>query len=69
MTPETQKSPRTADRMTSVKSAGDKAAAGPKRDGALTHYQQAAQVHTAQSAAQTHTSLAAAISNGVTQLV
>ena len=69
MTPETNKSTHTADRMKSVKAACDKAAAGQKRDAALTHYQQAEQAHTAQNEAQTHKSLEAAISNGVMQPV
>jgi hypothetical protein len=59
MTPAT--TPTTAaDKMKSVKSAWDKAPAGPKKDAALTHYQAAEKSHAASDEAGTHKSLDAA---------
>jgi hypothetical protein len=59
MTPAT--TPTTAaDKMTSVKSAWDKAPAGPKKDAALTHYRAAEKSHAAKNDADTHKSLDAA---------
>ncbi len=50
----------TTDKMKSVKSAWDKAPAGPKKDAALTHYQAAEKSHTAKNDAETLKSLDAA---------
>ena len=46
MTPEQTK---TADKMTSVKAAWDKAPSGPKKDAALKHYQAAEKANTAKN--------------------
>lgn len=57
MTPEQTK---TADKMTSVKAAWDKAPSGPKKDAALKHYQAAEKAHTAKNDAETNKELDAA---------
>jgi hypothetical protein len=57
MTPEANKSTNTADKMKSVKAAWDKTPAGPKKDAALTHDQQAEQSHTATTDAETNKAL------------
>ncbi|MFV1844058.1 MULTISPECIES: hypothetical protein [unclassified Phaeobacter] len=57
MTPEQTK---TAENMTSVKAAWDKAPAGPKKDAALKHYQAAEKAHTAKNDAETNKELDAA---------
>ena len=59
MTP--SNTPTTAsEKMTAVKSAWDKAPAGPKKDAALTHYEAAKKSHAANNDADTHKSLDAA---------
>lgn len=50
----------TAEKMTSVKAAWDKAPAGPKKDAALKHYQAAEKAHTAKNDAETNNALDAA---------
>lgn len=50
----------TTEKMKSVKTAWDKAPAGPKKDAALTHYQAAEKAHTAQKDAECLKSLEAA---------
>lgn len=57
MTPEQNK---TAEKMTSVKAAWDKAPAGPKKDAALKHYQAAETANTAKNDAETNKELDAA---------
>jgi len=57
MTPEQTK---TAEKMTSVKAAWDKAPSGPKKDAALKHYQAAEKAHTAKNDAETNRELDAA---------
>lgn len=57
MTPEQNK---TAEKMTSVKAALDKAPAGAKKDTALKHYQAADKVNTARNDAETNKELDAA---------
>ncbi|WP_299603514.1 hypothetical protein [uncultured Tateyamaria sp.] len=57
MTPEQNK---TAEKMTSVKVAWDKAPAGPKKDAALKHYQAAEKANTAKNDAETNKELDAA---------
>ena len=57
MTPEQNK---TAERMTSVKAAWDKAPTGPKKDAALKHYQAAEKANTAKNDAETNKELDAA---------
>lgn len=57
MTPEQN---MTAEKMTSVKTAWDKAPAGPKKDAALKHYQAAELANTSQNAAETNKHLDAA---------
>ena len=57
MTPEQTK---TAEKMTSVKAAWDKAPTGPKKDAALKHYQAAEKAHTAKNDAETNKELDAA---------
>lgn len=57
MTPEQNK---TAEKMTSVKAAWDKAPAGPKKDAALKHYQAAEKANTAKNDAETNKELDAA---------
>ena len=57
MTPETNK---TAEKMTSVKAAWDKAPAGPKKDAALKHYQAAEKANVAKNYAETNKELDAA---------
>jgi len=51
---------RTAEKMTSVKAAWDKAPAGPKKDAALKHYRAAEKAHTAKNDAETNRELNAA---------
>lgn len=51
---------RTAEKMTSVKAAWDKAPAGPKKDAALKHYRAAEKAHTAKNDAETNRELDAA---------
>ncbi|MCZ7676167.1 MAG: hypothetical protein M5U35_10250 [Roseovarius sp.] len=51
---------RTAEKMTSVKAARDKAPAGPKKDAALKHYRAAEKAHTAKNDAETNRELNAA---------
>jgi hypothetical protein len=51
---------KTAEKMTSVKAAWDKAPAGPKKDIALKHYQAAEKAHTAKNDAEAHKELDAA---------
>lgn len=60
MTPEKNKSTNVADKMKSVKTAWDKAPAGPKKDAAHKHYQAAEKAHTAKNDAETHKALDAA---------
>lgn len=50
----------TADKMKSVKDVWDKAAAGPKKDAALKHYQAAEKAHTAKNDAECNRELDAA---------
>lgn len=57
MTPETSK---TAEKMTSVKAAWDKAPSGAKKDAALKHYQAAEKANTAKNDAETNRELDAA---------
>lgn len=57
MTPEVNK---TAEKMTSVKAIWDKAAAGPKKDAALKHYQAAEKAHKANNDIDTNRELDAA---------
>ncbi|MXQ08982.1 hypothetical protein GQ651_14130 [Alphaproteobacteria bacterium GH1-50] len=57
MTPEQNK---TAEKMTSVKAAWDKAPSGPKKDAALKHYQAAEKAHEAHDDALTNKELNAA---------
>ncbi|WP_413717069.1 hypothetical protein [Silicimonas sp. MF1-12-2] len=57
MTPQETK---TAEKMTSVKSAWDKAPSGPKKDAALKHYQAAEKAHEAHDDALTNKELNAA---------
>ena len=57
MTPEQTK---TAEKMTSVKAAWDKAPEGPKKDAALKHYQAAEKAHTEKNDAETNKELDAA---------
>jgi hypothetical protein len=57
MTPEQNK---TAEKMTSVKAAWDKAPTGPKKDAALKHYQAAEKANTAKNDAETNKELDAA---------
>ena len=57
MTPEQTK---IAEKMTSVKSAWDKAPSGPKKDAALKHYRAAEAAHTAKNDAETNKELDAA---------
>ena len=57
MTPEQNK---TAEKMTSVKAAWDKAPTGPKKDAALKHYQAAEKANTAKDEAETNKELDAA---------
>ena len=57
MTPEQTK---IAEKMTSVKSAWDKAPSGPKKDAALKHYRAAETAHTAKNDAETNKELDAA---------
>jgi hypothetical protein len=57
MTPEQNK---TAEKMTSVKTAWDNAPAGPKKDAALKHYQAAEKANTAKNEAETNKELDAA---------
>ena len=57
MTPEQNK---TAEKMTSVKAAWDKAPSGPKKDAALKHYQAAEKANTAENDAETNKELDAA---------
>jgi hypothetical protein len=58
MTPEQNK---TAEKMTSVKAAWDKAPTGPKKDAALKHYQAAEKANTAKNDAETNKELDAAV--------
>lgn len=51
---------KTAEKMTSVKAAWDKAPSGPKKDAALKHYQAAEKAHTAKNDAETNKELNAA---------
>ncbi|WP_050929507.1 hypothetical protein [Aestuariivita boseongensis] len=51
---------KTAEKMTSVKAAWDKAPSGPKKDAALKHYQAAEKAHTAKNDAETNKELDAA---------
>lgn len=51
---------KTAEKMTSVKSAWDKAPAGPKKDAALKHYQAAEKANTAKNDVETNKELDAA---------
>ena len=53
MTPDT----KTADKMKSVKASCDKAAAGPKKDAAMKHYQAAEKSHAAKNDNDTNKSL------------
>ncbi|APG49330.1 MULTISPECIES: hypothetical protein [Phaeobacter] len=57
MTPEQNK---TAEKMTSVKAAWDKAPSGPKKDAALKHYQAAEKANTAKNDVETNKELDAA---------
>ncbi len=57
MTPEEKK---TAEKMTAVKAAWDKAPAGPKKDNALKHYQAAEKANTAKDNAVANKELDAA---------
>ncbi|NCF79120.1 MAG: hypothetical protein GWP34_04370 [Alphaproteobacteria bacterium] len=57
MTPEQNK---TAEKMTSVKAAWDKAPAGPKKDAALKHYEAAEKANTAKNDAEANKELNAA---------
>ncbi|WP_137703236.1 hypothetical protein [Marimonas lutisalis] len=57
MTPEQNK---TAEKMTSMKAAWDKAPSGPKKDAALKHYQAAEKANTAKNDAETNKELDAA---------
>ena len=57
MTPEQNK---TAEKMTSVKAAWDKAPTGPKKDAALKHYQAAEKANTVKNDAETNKELDAA---------
>jgi len=57
MTPEQN---NTANKMTSVKAAWDKAPSGPKKDAALKHYQAAEKAHTAKNDKETNRELDAA---------
>lgn len=57
MTPEQKK---TAEKMTSVKTAWDKAPAGPKKNAALKHYQAAEKANMAKNDAETNKELDAA---------
>ncbi|MBT0957900.1 hypothetical protein IV417_10905 [Alphaproteobacteria bacterium KMM 3653] len=57
MTPEQNK---TAEKMTSVKAAWDKAPVGPKKDAALKHYEAAEKANTAKNDAETNKELDAA---------
>ncbi len=57
MTPEQNK---TAEKMTSVKAAWDKAPAGPKKDAALKHYEAAEKANTAKNDAKANKELNAA---------
>lgn len=50
----------TAEKMTSVKAAWDKAPSGPKKDAALKHYQAAEKANTAKNEAETNKELDAA---------
>jgi hypothetical protein len=50
----------TAEKMTTVKAAWDKAPSGPKKDAALKHYQAAEKAHTAKNDAETNKELDAA---------
>jgi len=52
--------PSTADKMKSVKEVWDKAAAGPKKDAALKHYQAAEKAQTAKNDAECNRELDAA---------
>lgn len=57
MTPEQNK---TAEKMTSVKAAWDKAPSGPEKDAALKHYEAAEKANTAKNDAETNKELDAA---------
>ncbi|MEL6266346.1 MAG: hypothetical protein AAFR52_11985 [Pseudomonadota bacterium] len=57
MTPEENK---TAEKMTEVKAAWDKAPTGPKKEAALKHYQAAEKAHNAKNDAETNKELDAA---------
>ncbi|MFW2544958.1 hypothetical protein ACN2XU_20180 [Primorskyibacter sp. 2E107] len=57
MTPDQTK---TAEKMTSVKAAWDKAPSGPKKDAALKHYRAAETAHKAKNDAETNKELDAA---------
>lgn len=57
LTPEHSK---TAEKMTSVKAAWDKASAGPKKEAALKHYRAAEKAHMAKNDAETNRELDAA---------
>ena len=59
MTPEKN---ATADKMTTVKAAWDKAPAGPKKESALKHYQAAQKAHSAKNDAEANRELDAATS-------
>ncbi|SFD42487.1 hypothetical protein [Roseivivax sediminis] len=48
---------KTAEKMTSVKAAWDKAPSGPKKDAALKHYQAAEKANTAENDAETNKEL------------
>ncbi|MEX0583208.1 MAG: hypothetical protein WD185_06020 [Sneathiella sp.] len=60
MTPNTNESTNTGDKMKSVKAACDNAPAGPKKDASLKHYQAAEKAHTAKNDAETNKELDAA---------
>jgi hypothetical protein len=51
---------KTAEKMTSVKAAWDKAPAGPKKDAALKHYEAAEKANTAKNDAEANKELDAA---------
>ena len=56
----TPKQIKTAEKMTSVKAAWNKAPSGPKKDAALKHYQAAEKAHAAKNEADTNKELDAA---------
>jgi hypothetical protein len=60
MTPDTNAASKAAEKMKTVKAAWDKAAAGPKKDAALKHYEAAQKAHAAKDDAKTMKELDAA---------